>query len=126
MMPPAEPVSEKPPDPNGGPPAPSHGGPHGDEGAPAAVTATASTEKTKGAASAAPSYANKLKTNIRFDQRLKRNVLEIHIEKSDKFAQVDLGGDTMVRVMKSIGMNLNTELDGSFVIYGNTPVIIKL
>ena len=73
MMPPAEPVGEKPPDPNGGPPAPSHGGPHGDEGAPAAVTATASTEKIQGAASAAPSYANKLKTNIRFDQRLKRN-----------------------------------------------------
>ena len=119
MMPPTKPVGEKPPDPNGGggntgaqeaPPAPSHGGPHGDEGAPAAVTATASTEKIQGAASAAPSYANKLKTNIRFDQRLKRNVLEVHIEKSDKFAQVDLGGDTMVRVLKSIGMNLNTEL----------------
>ena len=129
MMPPTEPVGEKPPDPNEAqeaPPAPSHGGPHGDEGAPAAVTATASTEKIQGAASAAPSYANKLKTNIRFDQRLKRNVLEIHIEKSDKFAQVDLSGDTMVRVLKSIGMNLNTELEGSFVVYGNTPVIIAL
>ena len=43
-----------------------------------------------------------------------------------KFAQVDLGGDTMVRVLKSIGMNLNTELEGSFYVYGNTPVIIAL
>ena len=113
-MPPTKPVGEKPPDPNGGggrtgaqeaPPAPNqedhrHGGPHGDEGAPAAVTATARTGKTQGAASAAPSYANKLKTNVRFDQRLKRNVLEVHIEKRDKFAQVDLAGDTMVRVLK--------------------------
>ena len=108
MMPPTKPVGEKPPDPNGGggrtgaqeaPPAHNqedhrHGGPHRDEGAPAAVTATASTGKKQGF-----SYANKLRTNIRFDQRLKRNVLEIHIEKSDKFAQVDLGGDTMVRVL---------------------------
>ena len=67
-----------------------------------------------------------LKTNIRFDQILKRNVLEVHIEKSDKFSQVDLGGDTIVRVLKSICMNLENELEGSFVVYGNTPVIIAL
>ena len=53
----------------------------------------------KGAASATPSYTNMLKTNIRFDQRLKINVLEVNIEKSDKFAQVELGGDTTDRIL---------------------------
>ena len=53
-------------------------------------------------------------------------MLEVHIEKSDKFAQVDLGGDTMVRVLKSISMNLDNELEGSFVVYGNAPFIIAL
>ena len=67
-----------------------------------------------------------LKTYIRLDQRLKRNILEVHIEKNDKFSPVELGGDTMVRILKSIGMNVITELEGSFVVYGNTPVIIVL
>ena len=92
-MSPTKSVGEKPPNPNGrggktgaqvAPPAPNqdvrgHGGPPGDDGAPAADTAAAGIGKTQGAASAAPSYANMLKTNIRFDQRLKRNVLEVHI-----------------------------------------------
>ena len=67
-----EPVGEKPPDPNGrggntgaqvASPAPNqdvrgHGGPPGDDGAPAAYTAAAGIEKTQGAA---PSYVNMLK-----------------------------------------------------------------
>ena len=36
------------------------------------------------------------------------------------FVQVQLGGDTMVIILKSIGMNVTTELEGSFVVYGNT------
>ena len=61
-----KPVGEKPPDPNGeggktgaqdAPPAPNqdehgHGGPPGDDGAQATVTAAAGIEKTQGAASA--------------------------------------------------------------------------
>ena len=113
-MSPTKPVGEKPPDPNGRGgntgaqvvfPAPNQdvrvpGGPPGDDGAPAVGNTAVGLEKTQGAksaapsyaaglgnnglASATPSYANMLKTNIRFDQRLKRNVLEvhIHIEKS--------------------------------------------
>ena len=136
---PPKPEGEKPPDPNGecgntgahaGSPAPNqevraHGGQPRDNGEPETGSAAAGLGN-KGAASANPSYANMLKTNIKFDQRLKRNVLEVHIEKNDKFDQVELGGDTMVRILKSIGMNVTTELEGSFVVYGNTPVIIML
>ena len=48
----------------------------GADGAPAASTVVAGPEKALRAASAVPSYSKMLKTNIRFDQRLKRNVLE--------------------------------------------------
>ena len=51
---------------------------------------------------------------------------KVHIEKSDKFAEVELGGETIVRILKSIDMNVTTELDGSLVVYGNTPIIIVL
>ena len=96
---PPKPDGEKPPDPNGergnngahaGPPAPNqevqpgHPGDNGEQETGAAAAGLGN----KGAASATPSYANMLKTNIRFDQRLKRNVLKVHIEKKDKFAQV--------------------------------------
>ena len=57
---------------------------------------------------------------------MKRNLLEERIEKSDKYAQVELGGDMTDRILKSIGMNVATELEGSFMVYGNTPVIIVL
>ena len=36
------------------------------------------------------SYADRLKTNVRYDHRLKRNVLEITIEKSDKDVRIEL------------------------------------
>ena len=39
---------------------------------------------------------------------------------------LSLGLDMMVRILKSIGMNVTTELEGSFIVYGNTPVIIEL
>ena len=32
----------------------------------------------------ATTYADRLRTNVKFDQRLKRNVLEVFIEKSDE------------------------------------------
>ena len=36
------------------------------------------------------SYADKLKTNVRWDQRLKRNILEICLEKTNKDVFVDV------------------------------------
>ena len=47
---------------------------------------------------------------------MKRNVLEVHIEKSDKYAQVELGKEMTDIILKSIGMNVN----------GIMPVIIVL
>ena len=49
-----------------------------------------------------PSYAERLKTNIRYDQRLKRNVLDIEIEKLDRENDIDLGQACVARLLTSI------------------------
>ena len=63
-------VAHKPPDETG-----NKGMEHGRDTTPASTTTM--------------SYANRLKTNVRHDHRLKRNVLEITIEKSDKDVRVE-------------------------------------
>ena len=69
------------------------------------------------------SYADRLKTNIRYDQRLKRNVLDIEIEKFDKENEIDLGQTCVARLLKSIGMNIETQLVGYQVIYGRVVTL---
>ena len=69
------------------------------------------------------SYADRLKTNVKFDQRLKRNVLEIEIEKVDKEADIVLSDDLVARVTRSIGLDISSQIEGYQVQYGRTPVI---
>ena len=64
-----------------------------------------------------PSYAERLKTNIRFDQRLKRNVLEITLEKTLKDAEMVLDQQCVARVLKSIGLDVNSQVEGYQVLY---------
>ena len=56
------------------------------------------------------SYADRLKTNVRNDHRLKRNVLEITIEK-EKEIRVDLDPATVARIMNSIGLDIGNQVD---------------
>ena len=63
------------------------------------------------------SYADRLKTNIKYDQRLKRNVLEIEIEKLDRDNEVDLDQSCVARLLASLGMDARTELKGYKVKY---------
>ena len=76
-----------------------------------------------GTAPAVPSYSERLKSNVKYDQRLKRNVLEICLEKTEKDAQIVINGDTIARVLRSLRMNIETELEGAQVQYGRTPII---
>ena len=62
-----------------------------------------------GTAPAVPTYSERLKSNVKYDQRLKRNVLEICLEKTEKDAEVVINGDTIARVLKSLRMNIETE-----------------
>ena len=58
------------------------------------------------------SYADRLKTNVNYDQRLKRNVLEIMLEKTERDAEIVLDQNCVARVCSSIGMDLVTEVEG--------------
>ena len=69
------------------------------------------------------SYADRLKTNIRHDQRLKRNVLEIEIEKLDSETEIILDQACVLRLLTSIGMNPQTQLKGYQIMYGRTVTL---
>ena len=71
-----------------------------------------------GAAQAAPLYSERLKSNVKYDQRLKRNVLEICLEKTERSSEIVLNGDTIARILKSLKMNIENELEGVQVQYG--------
>ena len=58
------------------------------------------------------SYADRLKTNVNYDQRLKRNVLEIVVEKTEKDAEMFPDDHCVARLCKSIGMDILTEIEG--------------
>ena len=50
------------------------------------------------------SYSDRLKTNVRYDQRLKRNLLEITLEKTNAEAEFnDVDPDDIERVFKTLG-----------------------
>ena len=58
------------------------------------------------------SYADRLKTNVRFDQRLKRNVLEITLEKTGKDSNLDVSQADIVRVFTTLGIDITTQVQG--------------
>jgi hypothetical protein len=69
------------------------------------------------------SYADRLKTNVRYDHRLKRNVLEITIEKSDKDARIDLEPGMVARILNSIGLDIGNQVEGYQIFYGRVCLI---
>ena len=50
-------------------------------------------------------------------------MLEIHIEKRDSNAQIEIGGDMTNIILKSVGMNVANKLEGILVVYWNTHVM---
>jgi hypothetical protein len=68
------------------------------------------------------SYADRLKTNVRHNHRLKRNVFEITIEK-EKDVSVELDPATVTRIMHSIGLNIGNQGEGYQIIYGKVCII---
>ena len=49
-------------------------------------------------------YSDKLKTNVTWDNRLKRNVLEISLEKEEESQDI-LDQVSILRLFKTLGMN---------------------
>lgn len=59
-----------------------------------------------------PTYAERLKTNVNYDQRLKRNVLEVVLERIDRDAEMVLDEQCVARLLRSIGMDVETQVEG--------------
>ena len=70
-----------------------------------------------------PLYADKLKANVTYDQRLKRNILEVMIEKNDRDSNCVLDQGCIARLLSYIGVNIGTQVKGYQVTYGVTIVI---
>ena len=58
------------------------------------------------------SYSDKLKTNVRYDQRLKRNVLEIALEKTDSDTTFDVEEADVARVARTLGIDVSSQTQG--------------
>ena len=70
------------------------------------------------------SYADRLKTNVSYNERLKRNILEITLEKTEKDAEMVLDQECIAKLLRSMGMDIMTQMEGYQVQYnGRTSVI---
>ena len=73
----------------------------------------------------ASTYAQRLKTNVKYDQRLKRNVLEIVLEKTEKEADLAITPENVVKVFKTIGIDIEKHVEGYQVHFkGKNSVIV--
>ena len=72
------------------------------------------------------SYADRLRTNVSYDQRLKRNVLEIVLEKTEKDAEIVLDQDCVAKIIRSIGMDLVSQVEGYQVQHNGRTSLISV
>ena len=72
------------------------------------------------------SYAERLRTNINFSQRLQRNVLEVTLEKTENTAEIDIDQSCITRIMKSLGMDLNSQVEGCQVQFNGRSHVVSI
>ena len=58
------------------------------------------------------SYSDRVKSNIKYDQRLKRNVLEITLEKVDENSDSKIELDDVARICQTLGIDIETQVEG--------------
>lgn len=75
-------------------------------------------------------YSERLRSNIRYDQKLKRNVLEISMTKENSREAISINTELVFRILNSIKMDTSNtpsrEYHGHYVRYGKTPTIVVL
>ena len=72
------------------------------------------------------SYADRAKLNVRFDQRLKRNVLEIEVEKDNEDDEMILAEDTIAKLLTNIKLNIYSHVEGYQVSFGRKKAKIQV
>ena len=58
------------------------------------------------------SYSDRLKSNIRFDQRLKRNVLEITLERTHRDADINVDQVDVASLCQTLGIDIKAQVEG--------------
>ena len=77
-----------------------------------------------GAIGSKMSYSDRLKTNVNFNERLKRNVLEIQLEKTNQDANINVDSESIARVFRTLGIDIVSQVEGHQVQYrGRVNVI---
>ena len=71
------------------------------------------------------SYADRLKTNIKYDQRLQQNILEIILEIQSSDVESELQEDDIKQLFETIGIDTVTELVGYQVKFEKISVWLK-
>ena len=71
------------------------------------------------------SYADRTKMNIKFDQKLSRNILEIEVEKDNAKDEMIVSEETVVNILCKINMNSN-HVEGYQVSYGRKKSKIEV
>ena len=72
------------------------------------------------------SYADRAKLNVRFDQRLRRNVLEIEVEKDKEDDEMILAEDTIANLLNKIKLNIYSHVEGYQVSFGRKKSKIEV
>ena len=57
------------------------------------------------------SYAERLKTNVSYNQRLQRKILEIFLEKTSEDTEIVIDQQCVKKIVRSIGMDLETQVE---------------
>ena len=71
------------------------------------------------------SYADRLKTNIKYNQRLQRNILEISLEKQSSENVNDLSEANIKQLFDTIGIDTLNELEGYQIKFDKISVWLK-
>ena len=71
------------------------------------------------------SYADRLKANIKYNQRLQRNILEIVLEKENSDVVINIKEEDTKQLFETIGIDIETELEGHQVKFDKVSVWLK-
>ena len=72
------------------------------------------------------SYADRAKMNIRYSQKLNRNVLEVEVVKESDEDEMILSEETIVKLLKKLWLNINSHVEGYHVRYGRKKSKIEV
>ena len=70
-------------------------------------------------------YADRLKANVKYDQRLQRNILEIILQSENSESLTELKEDDMKQLFDTIGIDIKNELEGYQVKFEKVSVWLK-